>query len=441
MNNKKIIKVIIISLFILIFLGVLIYLIIDKDNSNTSNNNISSITKSDIENIDWSTYDSEEITLTKSVEITKEGVYKLTGTISNGYIYINTEGNVKLVLNNVTIINNSGPAIYIENAKSVEINTVKETTNILSDGTTYNDFEEDVNGCIYSKDDLILSGDGSLKVTGNYEDGIVSKDDLKIINGTYIINTKNNGIKGKDSIEIENGTFNITSVGDAITVTNDTDKDKGYVLIENGSFTIKTTGNPDSSSSKGIKATNQVIINNGTFNIDSTDDSIHSDGTIKINNGTYTLSSKEDGIHADGMIEINNGTFSITASEGIEATYIKINDGDITISATDDGINASNKSSDYTITVEINGGNITIKMGAGDTDAIDSNGNLYINGGKIDITANSSFDYDGKAEYNGGTIIVNGNIVNSITNQMMGGGMKDNMPQDGNIPQNGRRMR
>ena len=36
----------------------------------------------------------------------------------------------------------------------------------------------------------------------------------------------------------------------------------------------------------------------------------------------------------------------------------------------------------------------------------------------------SSFDYDGQATYTGGTIIVNGQTVNSITNSMMGGGMQ-----------------
>ena len=60
-------------------------------------------------------------------------------------------------------------------------------------------------------------------------------------------------------------------------------------------------------------------------------------------------------------------------------------------------------------------------MGSGDTDGIDSNGNLYINGGTVDVTGNSTFDYDGTAEYNGGTIIVNGTQVNEIPNQMMGG--------------------
>ena len=61
-------------------------------------------------------------------------------------------------------------------------------------------------------------------------------------------------------------------------------------------------------------------------------------------------------------------------------------------------------------------------MGQGDTDGIDSNGNIYINGGTINITGNSPFDYDGTAKYNGGTLIVNGSQTNIITNQMMGGG-------------------
>ena len=69
-------------------------------------------------------------------------------------------------------------------------------------------------------------------------------------------------------------------------------------------------------------------------------------------------------------------------------------------------------------------------MGQGDTDGIDSNGNLYINGGTINITANSPFDYDGTAQYNGGKLIVNGEETTTITNQMMGGQMMNgNMGQ------------
>ena len=59
----------------------------------------------------------------------------------------------------------------------------------------------------------------------------------------------------------------------------------------------------------------------------------------------------------------------------------------------------------------------------GDGLAIDSNGDLTINGGTLDITAQSPFDFDGTGTLTGGTITVNGQQVTELTNQMMGGPM------------------
>ena len=154
---------------------------------------------------------------------------------------------------------------------------------------------------------------------------------------------------------------------------------------------------------------------------DSTDTSFNTNGNIVINNGTFNINTDDDAIHADGMIEINNGTYSINAHEGIEGTYIKINDGKINIDASDDGINAGNKSKEYSAKVEINGGNITIKMGQGDTDGVDSNGDIIINGGTIDVTGQSTFDYDGTGIINGGKVICNGSEVTTLPSQFMGG--------------------
>ena len=75
-----------------------------------------------------------------------------------------------------------------------------------------------------------------------------------------------------------------------------------------------------------------------------------------------------------------------------------------------------------TIQIEINGGNLDITMAEGDTDALDSNGTLTINGGNINITAQFAFDFDLTASLNGGTVTVNGTQVTSITNSMMEGG-------------------
>ena len=121
------------------------------------------------------------------------------------------------------------------------------------------------------------------------------------------------------------------------------------------------------------------------------------------------------------MIQVDDGQLTIAAAEGIEATYVQLNGGTIAISSWDDGINAAQKSKAYRATVEINGGDITIAMGAGDTDGVDSNGDILINGGTVSVTGNSAFDYDGTGTITGGTVIVNGQQVTTLPNQMMGG--------------------
>lgn len=404
------------------------------------------------EEIEWNDEEVYELNLSSSTTISKNGTYYLTGTINDGMLTIDTDGYVKLILDNVSITNSNGPAIYVLNSKGTYIEL--KNKNYLSDGGN-----SELDGVIYSRDDLIIEGDGYLEITAN-QDGIVSNDDLIINSGNITVNSKDDGIKSRDSVVINGGSITINSEGDGIKSTNDTDTDKGYILINGGNisinsnldgiqaetklvinegvFSIKTSSTNDYS--KGLKA-NNIELNGGTYDINSVDDGIHSNGNITINDGSYIIVSRDDGIHADGLIEVNNGEFNIEAAEGIEATYVKIKDGKINISASDDGINAGNKSSNYDVVIEINGGDITIKMGAGDTDGIDSNGDLYINGGNIDITANSPFDYDGKALNKGGTIVVNGKETNTITNQMMGGMNDRNMQGmiDGNMNSRGGR--
>lgn len=444
--NKKIMICIVSCLLVLgLLTGLLIKNKLDSEDSDLTVVNIDSSVETEDTNIDWNNYSTGEIeTSGDDVNITKEGIYTLTGEI-NGKVIINTSGNVKLILDNVTINSTSGPCILVSEADNVVIELKDGTTNTLTDTTNYTSYPDE-DATIFSHDDLIFEGNGTLIINANYSDAIASKDDLTINSGTYKITSIDDAIRGKDSVYIKDGNFTIVAKGDGIKSTNDTDSAKGFVLIEggkfnincvsdaiqaetklvikDGDFTIKTTGSTDTDSAKGIKAETLITIDGGKFEINSTDDGIHSNGSVVINKGTITINSSDDAIHADGMVEINGGTIVATAHEGIEATYVKINDGDITINASDDGINAGNKSSEYSVKIEINGGNITIKMGQGDTDGIDSNGDLYINGGTINITGQSPFDYDGTAKYNGGTIIVNGTETNQITNQMMGGGMQ-----------------
>ncbi len=318
------------------------------------------------------TANSKTIELSNSLTINEPGVYTLTGTINNGLITINTVGVVQLVLNGVSITNPNGPAIYVEEAKTVIIETTKNTINTLTDGSIYSSWDEDVCGALFSHDDLVLQGSGTLIINANFEDGIVGKDDLKIISGAYDINAKDEGIRGRDSVYLVDGDFEINAGGDAIKSNNSDEVAKGWVKIDGGSI---------------------------------------------------TASAGDDGIHAESSLEINGGTIRITKSyEGLEGAKITINGGDISVVASDDGLNAAGgndssspnmgryqeSSSDYAI--YINGGLLYVDSAG---DGIDSNGAVYVNGGTVVVdgptnNANGALDSESGLVYNGGEIIAVG---------------------------------
>ena len=307
----------------------------------------------------------------QDIHITAAGVYVLTGTASNATVYVEAgkDDKVQLVLDGLSVTNTNFPVIYVKTADKVFI-TVSGDSALSVTGTFTLDGSAKTDGVIFSKTDLTLNGTASLTIASS-DNGIVCKDDLKITGGTYSITASSKAIEANDSIRIADGALNLTAGTDGLHAENDEDGTKGYVYI---------------------------------------------------GGGTLTISAGDDGIHGISVVQIDGGTLNIKAAEGMEATYIQINGGTINIQSTDDGINAARKSSAYTPTVEINDGDITVTMGAGDTDGIDSNGNIVVNGGTIRVTGNSTFDYDGSAQYNGGTIIVNGQQVAYIPNQMMGGG-------------------
>ncbi len=303
-----------------------------------------------------------------TIKITEAGTYLLTGEL-NGQIVIDlpgTEDKVQLVLDNVTITNDSSAAIYVLNADKVFVTTTAGSVNKISNtGEFVQTDENEVDGAIFSKEDIVFNGAGTLTVYSEQGHGIVSKDDLKITSGTYIIEAADKGLSANDLIGIAGGSIDITAG----------------------------------------------------------DDAINSELEVHIIDGEITVNAVSDGIHADAILTVDGGNININAAEGLEGTVVTVNGGDIEINASDDGINAAQKVTDYTPSVEINGGNVTVTMGAGDTDALDSNGYLYINGGVVNISAQSPFDYDMGGAINGGEVYVNGSQITELYNAMMGGGM------------------
>ncbi|MCR5688550.1 MAG: carbohydrate-binding domain-containing protein, partial [Lachnospiraceae bacterium] len=325
------------------------------------------------------------------ITIDKEGIYVLGGTAENVTVYVDagSEDKVQLVLDGLSISNSEKPCIYVKSADKVFITSVSDNS-LSTSGTFSADGDTNTDAVIFSKDDLVLNGTGSLSIKSS-DNGIAGKDSVKITGGYISIECEGSAVEAHDSILIAQGVLDITKCNDGLHADDDDDDSAGYIYIGGGSMNI---------------------------------------------------TAKDDAVHATTIVRIDNGKLSLSAHEGIEGTAIQVNDGTVEISASDDGINAARKSSALSPVFEMNGGTVTITMAAGDTDGVDSNGDIIINGGTISISGQSTFDCDGNAQYNGGTIIENGKETNTITNQMMGGpgnmgGMRPDGEKGGMMPGGG----
>ena len=332
-----------------------------------------------------------------TIAIQSAGTYYFSGTATANIVVNAEKQQVILVLDNVNLTSTNTAAINVIKAKEVIINSAKGSTNTITDSSNYTVFTEDdePDGCIFSKADLVINGLGKLVVKANYQDGIVSKDTLKILNTNIEIISADDGIRGKDYVSIKNSNINITSTGDGIKSTN-TETDTGFVEIDGGTITLN-------SKTDGIEAVSYIIINGGNLDI----------------------AAGDDGIHADNNIQIKDGTINITKSyEGIESSYIEINGGKISIKASDDGVNvcggndqsAFNKTGANSFTsssngkLVITGGEIFVDSTG---DGLDSNGSIEMTGGNVVVSGptqngNGPLDYDASFNITGGSLIVYG---------------------------------
>lgn len=196
------------------------------------------------------------------ITITKEGTYVLSGALSEGQIVVDADSaKVQLVLDNADITCASSAAIYVKNADKTFITLAEGSENILMNTAEYEAIDDNnIDAVIFSKDDLTLNGKGTLTINSEYGHGIVSKDDLKLVGGTYNITAENHALSGKDSVRIAEGTYNLTSGKDGIHSENADDDEKGFVYIASGDFTIESTGD-------GIDASYVVQIDDGAFDI------------------------------------------------------------------------------------------------------------------------------------------------------------------------------
>ena len=380
--------------------------------------------------------------------ITDEGTYIVTGTLNDGMIIVNAEGTDKpqIVLNNANITSATCAPLYILQADKVFVTLAEGSANTLTNGGTFTAIDENnIDGVVYSKQDLTFNGSGSLTVTAPVEHGIVCKDDLVFTGGTYTITSASHGLDVNDSVRVSAGTFTIDAGKDGIHVENSDNAEKGFVYINGGTFNIEAEGD-------GIDAGYYVQIENGNFTLlcgggykngsqsssdnwgnmgggtrpgrpggrssgsssdstgtagTTTDDGstsmkgIKANSSILINGGTFNIDSADDSVHSNISVYINNGTFEIASGDdGIHGEEdLTITGGSINITQSYEGLEALN--------VKVAGG--SVKLQAND-DGINAAGGTDASGtgGRDQMFGGGGFGGHGGMSAGNGSIVISG---------------------------------
>lgn len=376
------------------------------------------------------------------VTISAAGTYVFSGSGEQVSVTVDAEKNaVVLVLNGVTLRTADRPVLYVRSAKQVTITRVSGTENRFADGDRYEkiDGSTHLDAAVFSREDLIINGSGTLTVEGNAKHAVVSKDSLVIAGGTLVVTARNVGINGKDFVKVTGAAIQVTAGTDGIRSDRTEDPALGYIYLEKSilqitagsdgiqaetvlktvdcEITMVCGGGSDASlsssaSAKGLHAGRDVLVDGGTYRLNCADDGLHAGGSVAISGGELTIATGDDGVHADADVAISGGKVVVTQShEGLEGVRVLLSGGETCLTADDDGINAtssSSRSSDGEIRIS---GGYHVVYASGD--GLDANGSITISGGVTLVSGsstggNGALDYDVSATVTGGILIALG---------------------------------
>lgn len=395
-----------------------------------------------------------------TVTITKDATHIISGSLSDGMIIVDAPDTAKLqlVLKSADITSKTSAPLYIKQADKVFVTLVGD--NILTSGDSFTAIDDNnIDGTVFSKQDLTFNGEGTLTVSSPAGHGIVGKDDLVFTGGSYTITSASHGIQANDSVRIKSAAISADVGKDGIHAENADDTEKGFVYISSGTVKIESEGDGISSSSYMQIADGSFEINagggyeNGTKEYSdnfgqfgggggmhgggpgggmrpggrtaedmsltptsATDDDsstsmkgIKSGNSMLISGGTFTIDSADDSVHSNISATINGGTFQIASGDdAIHAEdTLTVTNGKIDISNCYEGLEA--------LHIKVSGGDIKLKASddglnaAGGTDSSGMGGrDEMFGGGKGGPGGGGmSSNSNGSIIVSGGTLYIN----------------------------------
>ena len=325
-----------------------------------------------------------------TVTITEEATYVISGQLTDGMLIVDAADTAKLqlVFNGVDITSKTSAALYILEADKVFVTLADGTANTLTNGGSFSAIDDNnIDGALFSKQDLTLNGTGTLTVTSPAGHGVVCKDDLVITGGSYVVNSASHGLDANDSIRIAKAKLTIDAGKDAIHAENTEDTSLGFVYVSSGTIQAEAEGD-------GITASAYMQITDSTIELLVGGGSVNGTKASSDNFGGFMGGGKPGEKRPGGKRSSNtidneidntatneNSTSttdeSSTSMKGLKAANnLLISGGNIKINSADDAIHSD-------VSVEINGGTFSIASG---DDAIHAEDTLTVAAGKIDIS-------------------------------------------------------
>ena len=281
-----------------------------------------------------------------TVTITAAGTYVISGSLSDGQVMVNADGEkVQIVLNGAGVTSSDSAAILVRAAKKVWVTLADGSRNTLATTGEYAaDDESNIDGAVFCKADLTVNGGGSLAVSSATGHGIVCKDELVLVSGEVTVEAAEHAIQAKDAFCAVGGTWGLTAGTDGIHCGSDDDAEKGCALIVGGSFSI-TAG------SDGIDAA----------------------GTLEIDGGELSISAGDDGVHSEYALQVDGGSVTVSQSyEGLEGATVTVNGGELDVTSSDDGVNAAGDPADGTAAATSDGSASGDAAPTGDAPSVDA---------------------------------------------------------------------
>lgn len=215
------------------------------------------------------------------VLLTRAGTYRVSGTLNDGQLRVRVAKTEKvtLIFDNFTAACSTSAPVYIESADKITVELADGTTNTLSDTPNYvfSGTDTKPNACLYSSEDITLKGNGTLIVNAAYNNGIGSKNDLKIKSGTYHINAVKNALKGNDSVTVEGGSILIHRCNDGIK-TDATEVGRGVLTISSGNIEIHAEDD-------ALQASQSIDVTGGKITVEALGKVTNCDGTVNVADG------------------------------------------------------------------------------------------------------------------------------------------------------------